>query len=54
MRFFFVALIIVAAITVNADDIGDLEAASIRYVATMKAATTLSDEANCFQVIAKA
>jgi hypothetical protein len=54
MRSIFVAFIIVAAINACADDLGDLKAASVRYVASMKAALALSDEADCFETVARA
>jgi hypothetical protein len=54
MRFLFVAIIMVAAITAYADDLEDLKAASVRYVAAMKVALTLSDEADCSEIVAKA
>jgi|HubBroStandDraft_6_1064221.scaffolds.fasta_scaffold501574_3 hypothetical protein len=54
MQTLFVAFIIVAAITAYADDLEDLKAASIRYVAAMEAALALSDEADCSERVAKA
>jgi hypothetical protein len=54
MRIFFVAFIIVAAITAYGDDLEDLKAASVRYVASMKAALALSDEADCSETVARA
>ena len=54
MRTLFVAIIIVAAISSYPDDLRDLKAASVRYVALMKAALALSDEADCSETIAKA
>jgi hypothetical protein len=54
MRSHFVAFIIVAVITAYADDLEDLKAASVRYVAAMKAALTLPDEPDCSETVAKA
>ena len=53
MRTVFVAFIIVAAITAYADDLENLRAA-VRYVAAMKPALGLSDDADCSETIAKA
>jgi hypothetical protein len=54
MRTLFVAFIIVAAITAYADDLEGLKAASVRYVAAVKAALVLSDGAECSQTVANA
>jgi hypothetical protein len=54
MRAVFVAFIIVAAITGYADDLEDLKAASVRYVASMKAVLALSDEADCSETVSRA
>jgi hypothetical protein len=53
MRILFVAFIFVAAITASADDLEDLKAACVRYVAAMKAALELSDDADCPETIAR-
>jgi uncharacterized phage infection (PIP) family protein YhgE len=54
MRILFVAFIIVAAITAFADDLEDLKATSVRYVAAMKAALAISDSSDCSETIANA
>jgi hypothetical protein len=54
MRIVFVAFIIVAAITANADDLEDLKAESFRYVASIKAVLALSDDLDCSDTITKA
>ena len=48
MRTFFVAFIIVAAITAYADDLEDLKAASLHYVTAMKTALGLSERLLAF------
>jgi len=53
MRIFFVAFIISAAITAHADALEDLKAASVCYVAAMKAALALSDREDCTETVAK-
>ena len=37
-------------ITALADDLADLKAASVRYVAAMKAALALSDGSDCYRI----
>jgi hypothetical protein len=54
MRSVIVAIMMVAAISALADDLGELKAASVRYVAAMKAALALSDGADCSETIASA
>jgi hypothetical protein len=50
----FVAFIMVGAITSSADDLGTLETAAKRYVASMKAVLVLPDAPDCSEAIAKA
>jgi hypothetical protein len=54
MRSLFVAFIIVTAINAYADDLEDLKAAAVRYVAAMRAALALSDGSDCPETTAKA
>jgi hypothetical protein len=54
MRTLFVALITPVALAAAADDLGALKAASVHYVAAMKAALALSDGSDCSELIAKA
>ena len=54
MPTFFVAFIMLTGITAHADDLGDLKAAVVRYVATVKAALAISDGSDCSERIAQA
>jgi hypothetical protein len=45
---------IVTAITGSANDLEALKAAAVRYVAAMKAAVAIADDADCSELIAKA
>ena len=53
MRSVIVAIMMVAAITAFADELGDLKAASVRYVAAMKAVLAISDDADCPELVRK-
>jgi hypothetical protein len=44
----------VAAITAFAGSLEDLKAASLRYVAAMKAALAISDDSDCPELVVKA
>jgi hypothetical protein len=54
MRSILAAITMVSATTAFADNLEDLKAASVRYVAAMKVALTLLDEAVCSETVAKA
>jgi hypothetical protein len=54
MQGLFVAFIMLGAITSSADDLGILETAAKRYVASMKAVLALPEAPDCSQTIAKA
>src|SRR5258708_7950179 len=54
MRSPLVALITLCAVTGAADDLGTLETAARRYVASMKAVPALPDAPDCSETIAKA
>ena len=54
MRSLFVAFIIMTAVTASADDLKDLKAASVRYVAAMRAPLALTNDSDCSETIAKA
>lgn len=54
MRSVLIPIMIVAAITGFAGNLEDLKAASIRYVAAMKAVLAISDDSDCPGLVAKA
>ena len=54
MRTLFVAFIMLGAVASSADDLGALEAAARRYVASMKAVLALPEAPDCSETIAKA
>lgn len=51
---FFVASIMVSNVPAFANDLQDLKAATVRYVAAMKAVLSLSEGADCFETTAEA
>jgi hypothetical protein len=54
MRSILAAITMVSATTAFADNLEDLKAVFVRYVAAMKVALTLLDEAVCSETVAKA
>lgn len=54
MRSVLIPIMIVAAITGFAGNLEDLKAASIGYVAAMKAVLAISDDSDCPGLVAKA
>jgi hypothetical protein len=54
MRSLLLAIVMVAATTAFADNLEDLKAAAVRYVAAMKAVPALSDGSDCTEAIARA